>query len=575
MRLSLRSRLSLLAAVPLLFYAGTGLYLIGEQRAVFNEMKTELVDSFIEVETLVLNADRDMYQAKLSYLLLESGELDSAASAVKQKELSDNYTQAVERVGSARVILDSSGLLDYTSEESGKSTAELFDSFQRDFENWHKDAVELSSDSKQAIVNEALDGKFESGRTSIDLISQNADEHSEQLLNEIEAKMDKTLLNILTGIVLVSITLITMVVFVILRIMKTIRSVVRKTQLVAEGDLTSPREVRYSKDELGLISRSVDDMVESMQGLIAGIAASTRKVGDSSEDLSKAAAESASASESVAALIQEVASSSEIQAQGATETSRAIEEMAIGIGRIAENTSELAGHSQSTAMQAEQGQTSLQRLVTQMDEVKEVIGKLSTTIGVLENRSQEIGAIVENITAFSNQTNILSLNASIEAARAGEHGRGFAVVAGEIRKLAASSLESAENINELVSLTQGDIAGASSYMNQTLHEVERGNERVMEVRQNLDLITSAIGSMTQQLQENSAITEQMSASSEEISASVEQGAETATANLSKSASVAKATEEQMALMENISAASEQLDEIVKELNSAVSHFKVG
>lgn len=538
-------------------------------------MKTELVDKFIEVETLVLNADRDMYQAKVAYLILESGGLSAEENSARQKELSDNYAQANERIVSAKGILETSGLLNYKDEETGVTTAELVHTFQTDFSNWYKDAIELTSDGKQAIMNEALDDMFESGRTSIDSVSQHAESQAALLLASIESKLESSMLSVFSGIVIVSVLLLSFTGFIIHRLMKTIRSVVRKTQLVGDGDLTSPPETRYSKDELGLISRSVDDMIGSMRKLISGIAGHSSQVSASSENLSKSAVESTTASESVAALIQEVASSSEVQAQSAKETSRAIEEMATGVGRIAENTQELADHSSSTGIQVDQGQSSLQRLVTQMDEVKEVIGKLSTTIGVLENRSQEIGAIVENITAFSNQTNILSLNASIEAARAGEHGRGFAVVAGEIRKLAASSLESAENINELVSLTQGDIAGASSYMNQTLHEVERGNERVMEVRQNLDLITSAIGLMTQQLQENSAITEQMSASSEEISASVEQGAETATANLSKSASVAKATEDQMALMENISEASKQLDEIVKELNSAVSHFKVG
>lgn len=575
MGLSLRIRLSLLAAVPLLLYAGTGLYLVGEQRAVFKEMKTELVESYVEVESLVLNADRDLYQAKTAYLLLESGELDAQASSARLKELSDNYNQAIERIATAREILDTAGLLDYTSGENGKSTAELFDTFQKDFGNWYKDAVELSSDGKQAIVNEALDGMFESGRASIDSISQNAGDHSEQLLNELDEKLDNTMRNVVAVIAVVSIILITLVAFIIHRIMRTIRTVVRKMQLVGEGDLTLSREVRYSKDELGLISRSVDDMIESMRRLISDIAGSTRRVSESSEHLGKAAKESTAVSERVALNIQEVAASSEVQARGAAETSRAMEEMAVGIGRIAENTSELANHSQSTALQADQGQASLHRLVAQMEEVRDVIGKLSATIGTLENRSQEIGAIVENITAFSNQTNILSLNASIEAARAGEHGRGFAVVAGEIRKLAASSLESAESINELVSLTQSDIAGASSFMNKTLVEVERGSEQIKEVSQNLDLITSAVGSMSQQLQENSAIAEQMSASSEEVSASVDQSADTAELNLSKAANVAAATEEQLAFMEKISDASKQLDEIVQQLNGTVAHFKVG
>ncbi|MGM0879528.1 MAG: methyl-accepting chemotaxis protein [Bacillota bacterium] len=227
-----------------------------------------------------------------------------------------------------------------------------------------------------------------------------------------------------------------------------------------------------------------------------------------------------------------------------------------------------------TSHQADQGQAALIRLIEQMLEVKSFISKLADTIGMLEHRSQQIGAIAENITSFSNQTNILSLNASIEAARAGEHGRGFAVVSGEIRKLAASSLESADGIHQLVDVTRSEIAGASACMTQTLQEVERGDERVRDVRQNLDIIVSAIIQMIEQLQENSAITEQMSASSQQVSASMEQTASTAAVNLEKTESVAAATEEQLALMENISSSAGHLDAIVRGLDLAISQFKV-
>ncbi|MCR2803668.1 methyl-accepting chemotaxis protein [Paenibacillus soyae] len=574
MRLSLRVKLILLAAVPLLFYAGTGIFQLGEQKSVYNEMKTDVVDKMSRIESLILNADRDMYQASMSYLLLETGKLDAEAKNANLTELSENYRQALDRVAEAKMLAETSGLMAAASEQTGKTTTELYEVFESDFGNWYKDAILLADDGQSVPVNAALDELFEGGRSAIDEISGIAELHSAELMSGIEERLNKNRLSVLVGIIAVSILLTLMVTFIIIRVMGTIRTVVRKMQLVGDGDLTSERESRYSKDELGLISRSTDDMIDSMSKLVTGIVSSTKQVGDSSSQLSKSAGESAAASEHVAIHIQEVASGSEKQARSAEETSRAIEEMTLGITRIAENTSDLADQSQTTASQADQGQAALLRLLSQMEEIKAIIGKLSSTIHMLENRSQEIGSIAQNITAFSNQTNILSLNASIEAARAGEHGRGFAVVAGEIRKLAAGSLESAESINGLVSLTQGEIAGASAYMSRTLVEVERGSERVNEVNEKLTAITAAIVQMTEQLQENSAITQQMSASSEEVSASVEQSASTAAANLGKTESVAAATEEQLALMENISSSANELDEIVKQLSSAVSHFKV-
>ncbi|MEK3885221.1 methyl-accepting chemotaxis protein [Paenibacillus sp. PL2-23] len=574
MKLSLRVKLVLIAALPLLFYAGTGVYLTNEQKSVYDDVKTKVIDQMVQVETIILNADRDMYQAYVAYLLLESGLLDTEGRQAALKDLSENYQQAFDRVAEAKSISVTADMLSSRHAESGESADELFSLFESEFTSWFQEASALAENNESQPVDRRLDNVFQTSRAAIDKIEGIAVDHSHATLKAIEERLQRAQTQTFVGIGLVSIALILFVVIMIIRMMRTIRTVVHKMQLVGEGNLTASREGKYDKDELGLIARSTDDMIQSMSSLVAGIVGSTKLVSESSSQLAQAAGESASASEHVANHIQEVASGSESQARSSEETSRAIEEMAVGISRIAENTSELADYSHTTLAQADQGHASLQRLLSQMEEIKSIIGKLSSTIGMLENRSQQIGSIADNITAFANQTNILSLNASIEAARAGEHGRGFAVVAGEIRKLAAGSLESAESINDLVTLTQNEIAGASSFMNKTLLEVERGNDRVDELYEKLNAITSAVQAMTEQLQENSAISEQMSASSEEVSASVEQSASTAAANLGKTESVAAATEEQLALMENILASAHELDDIVKQLSGAVAHFKV-
>lgn len=574
MRISLRWKLSLLVAIPLLLNAVTALYSLSEQKKMFQEMTADIYEKASKVDTLILNADRDMYQSYVAYLQLETGKLKGDGIDAAKEELNLNHEQAVERVASAKEIMESSDLLSLAYGVSGRAAGQIFELFETNFNKWHQEAIVSVEDGKSQPIQPSIDESFQISRNGIDEIGESIDQYAKLRIEELKEQLNQDQLVTFISMIISTIVIGVFAAVIIYQIMKTIRSVVEKTKRVSDGDLTIARDSRYQKDELGQISLSVDDMIARMNGLIAGIIASTRKVSDSSSQLSGSAGESAAASEHVALHIQEVASGSESQARGAEETSRAIEEMAVGISRIAENTSAAADHSTATATQADQGQEALQRLVGQMDEVKSVISKLSSTIGTLENRSKEIGAIAEDITTFSNQTNILSLNASIEAARAGEQGRGFAVVAGEIRKLAASSLESAENINQLVNVTQNEIASASAYMQQTMQEVNLGAERVMDVHQNLDLIATAIGQMTQQLHENSAITQQMSASSEEVSASMEQSASTAMTNLEKTESVAAATEEQLALMESISAASKELDGIVRHLNEAVAYFKV-
>lgn len=72
---------------------------------------------------------------------------------------------------------------------------------------------------------------------------------------------------------------------------------------------------------------------------------------------------------------------------------------------------------------------------------------LATGSGEKVQKIEEVFRLVKTIATRSN---LIGLNAAIEAARVGEHGRGFMVVAGEVRKLAATSQESVENVQSVL-----------------------------------------------------------------------------------------------------------------------------
>lgn len=341
---------------------------------------------------------------------------------------------------------------------------------------------------------------------------------------------------------------------------------------IATGNLSVSVD-HSSSDEFGVLSQGFNNMVSELKKLVSMVNNQAESLAAASEELTAGAEQSALAAQQVADSIVNVAEGAALQLSSIEETARSIRNMSTVIQLAETSTNTVAVEAAEAASKAIQGDVMVKQAVSQMNHIQESVGVSSELVSVLGQRSQEIGQIIDTISAIAGQTNLLALNAAIEAARAGEQGRGFAVVAEEVRLLAEQSQEATRTIAGLINEIQADTNKAVQSMNNGTQEVGVGAKIVADAGNAFQEIERMILNVSKNVGALSSSIQEINQSSNSVVTTIDKISNLSQDATKESENVSAATQEQSASMQEMASSSQGLADMAQQLISAVRKFR--
>lgn len=490
--ISVKAKFFLLIIIQLtviLTITGVSIYYVNN---INDTLKGKLYDEGFKSISLILNADRDMYQALCD---LQAAQLSSDNKTQNMSDYQENIGQVKDRVSKAKTILsgDQKGW-SFQEESTRKTVFELMNNFSASFDQWTS-AVSNSSVTAKSNVD-----KFDDARNYLDIIGQTI----ETGINNAMVQADKNKNRMITTILIIDLILLIafFATLTVLRyILKFFKKVIGVFKEMTNGSLDITMDVN-SNDEIGIITKELQGLIDNMNLLFnvlndsaKGLAQSSKQVSSTGILLSQGATQQASSIEELTASIEEIASKTKLNAVNANKAN----ELAQGTKESAKNST-----------------LQMKQMVTSMEEINEA--------------SHSIHKIIKVIDEIAFQTNILALNASVEAARAGTHGKGFAVVAEEVRNLATRSADAARETTEIIQSSIQKIINGTDFAKEADEELDRITERINQVSalvneifiasdeqaSGLTQINQGITHVSQIVQTNSATSEESAAASHEL-----------------------------------------------------------
>lgn len=383
--------------------------------------------------------------------------------------------------------------------------------------------------------------------------------------------------SMLIDIIVIAVILIVISVIVVLifskKVSKTFVQLGDRMTALSAGDLNKQkdqksmlREMHILLDHSSLLQGNLQEIISKVKSVSGQLVNNIGEVTGLSDDASERARH-------ILDSVNELTKSAEymnVNVQGIVEQMKEIED---SVNDMSTSVEQLHRHSENILESNNEAKTNMDLIMKKSQQSVKAVKDIADQIHETNDSIERVDEAVAMILDISEETNLLSLNASIEAARAGEEGKGFAVIAGEIFQLSEQSAKSAEIIKQLARTITEDSKKSVDLAADVQTMIMQEQESITLTRNKYEELSEDIGHSADEIRSLAAITDQLSNYKEKVVENVHNLGAISEENAASNEEVNGNISEIISQVQNVNENCVTMNEMAKQLDESVMFFK--